>query len=153
MLKQIWKENFFARAARPARAARAAHRLQHCSILRQEAPMSSSAHQLQKFQKLAKLRGRTRELLKKSWKEKYFRQVGFFWPAWRILSTFLAPIFRTLSGPFFWHRVAPRYKDWWLTSDYPVRDRFCSTTRGPTILQFPILEYANIAAQLETKSD
>jgi len=76
-----WKENFFARAARPARAARAAHRLQHCSILRQEAPMSSSAHQFQKFQKLAKLRGRTRELLKKVWKEKYFRQVGFFWPA------------------------------------------------------------------------
>ena len=59
------ERKFLARASRPARAARAAHRLQHCSVLKQEPPTSSSAHQLQKLQKLANLRGRRRKLLKK----------------------------------------------------------------------------------------
>ena len=70
------ERKFLARASRPARAARAAHRLQHCSVLKQECPTSSSAHQLQKLQKLANLRGRRRKLLKKIWKENFFARAA-----------------------------------------------------------------------------
>ena len=69
--EKVWKDNFLARAARPARAARAAHRLQHRSVLKPEAPTSSSAHHLQNSKKLANLRGRRRELLKKVWRENF----------------------------------------------------------------------------------
>jgi len=69
--EKVWKDNVLARAARPARAARAAHGLQHRSVLKPEAPTSSSAHHLQNSKKLANLRGRRRELLKKVWTENF----------------------------------------------------------------------------------
>ena len=42
----------------------------------------------------------------------------FFLLAGRILWAFLVPISGTISGPSFWHRVAPKYKDCYSTSNF-----------------------------------
>ena len=76
LLKKTWKDNFLARAARPARAARAAHRLQHRSVLKQEAPTPRSAHHLQKFKRTCKPSGTEARIAEKSLERKFLARAS-----------------------------------------------------------------------------
>ena len=52
------------------------------------------------------------------WFTIFCRLAGFFWLAGRILLAFLVRVSGTISGASFWHQVAPKYKDYYSTSNF-----------------------------------